>query len=476
MITNKRVVLINALSNISKSNQSDRVKAFNALMYVGLCGSFMNKSEVPLFKLVNESSNSTISLVSINNKGVTLEYSKFINGSISNGCETVEYSNVINFLMDFYVGSKYDGFVINYNIGFSLWDNPSLEGDLLEAMGLYHIFIPSYGVRYGDSYGTLLCLWLVSNLNYRYSAENRFRISLSPIVYRLSGYNYDTNELCYTLESTVYNINPSVFLTRVFNGDILLGTGDLQSSRSNDVLEPYEFVSVREEFAKYIGKGFDSLFGEYEKNRQYFKDESKTLETPFSVTNEEVLVLGDDSAAEVDPLSVKSRDGIDISSIAEGRVVNLDTEGVVKGGPIKLVSSKTLGSELDPEVPELNLPFGVEVTSSNEEEDDESGSFDIKRKELFNFLVKRGMVDRLVNNGTFVSMKSNVLIGGDALVECGISEINNNYFTFLHIENGELVSSEYTVSELYENFEKGNLHINKVPSLAGQKIYIIDMD
>lgn len=456
MITNKRITLINALTLIGKRDDFNlETKSLMSLQYLGLVGSFDIGGKIPLFKMFDSKSSNNIRVMGFTGKGVIFEYSKIDQTSkINSGSVTIAYSDVLDFLINFFIDIPYDGFRISFVDVFEVDETRLISFRF--ASTNFMSFVKSAK----DSYGTLLCLWLSSMCVSRYG--NVF----SKIGGTIEGLNYDGGnvKIYYVISGEPIAIFINDFLYYVFNGLTSLSFGD-----KNKINLPYEMSELLKDFQVHIGEGFDKLF-------------DLVVQCPDESVEEE-LVIGGELRRELDKIPKSKGEiydrvlneitkSIDISRAAEG-VADLPGDEIEeilslkpsfdKGGKYILPGEESRDFI---KRPHIVIP------------DDKVRNFEVDhREELIKYFIARGMLDKLVkNSGIYVSVKSNVLIGPYALLECGVELINQSLFRFLHMREGKLVSNEFGIDELYDYLVSGDLSIHKIPNLPGQKIYIVDVD
>ncbi len=100
-----------------------------------------------------------------------------------------------------------------------------------------------------------------------------------------------------------------------------------------------------------------------------------------------------------------------------------------------------------------------------------------KVEAVIRMLLDRGMLDKLTNLGTYVSVKSHVLFGEVFMRECGIKKINTSYIEFIWLkQGGGFKTIEYSIEEIYQAMEDEILHINSLRSQPNQKLYLVDVE
>lgn len=448
MITNKRITLINALTLISKRDDFNlETKSLMGLQYLGLVGSFDIGGKIPLFKMFDKNNSNNIRVMGLTDKGVIFEYSKIDQTSkIVSGSVSIPYSDVLDFLINFFIDIPYDSFIISFVDVFEV-DETRLTSFRFASTNFMSFVISS-----NDSYGTLLCLWLSSMCVSRYG--NVF----SKIGGTIIGLNYDGGNvnIYYVISGEPISISINDFLYYVFNGLTSLSFG----GDKNKINLPYEMSELLNDFQVHIGECFDKLF-------------DLAVQCPDESVEDE-LVIGEE-------LRKEFLDIYESKSEMYDRVLNEITESIDISGASECVSDLPI----DKEGLSLSSSFdnGAKCILPGEEShivipDDKVRKVEVDhREELIKYFISRGMLDKLVkNSGLYVSVKSNVLIGPYALLECGVELINQTLFRFLHMRGDELVSNEFYIDDLYGYLVSGDLSINKIPNLPGQKIYIVDVD
>lgn len=450
MITNKRITLINALTLIGKRDDFNlETKSLMGLQYLGLVGSFDIGGKIPLFKMFDKNNSNNIRVMGLTDKGVIFEYSKIDQTSkIVSGSVSIPYSDVLDFLINFFIDIPYDCFIISFVDVFEV------DETRLTSFRFASTNFMSFVISRNDSYGTLLCLWLSSMCVSRYG--NVF----SKIGGTIWGLDYDGGnvKIYYVISGELVFISINDFLYNVFNGLTSLSFG----GDKNKINLPYEMSELLKDFQVHIGECFDKLF-------------DLAVQCPDESVEEE-LVIGDELRRELDKIPKSKGEiydrvlneitkSIDISRAAEGLA---DLPGDEIEEILSLEPSFDKGGKyiLPGEESHIVIP------------DDKVRKVEVDhREELIKYFIARGMLDKLVkNSGIYVSVKSNVLIGPYALLECGVELINESLFRFLHMRGDELVSNEFYIDDLYGYLVSGDLSINKIPNLPGQKIYIVDVD
>lgn len=100
-----------------------------------------------------------------------------------------------------------------------------------------------------------------------------------------------------------------------------------------------------------------------------------------------------------------------------------------------------------------------------------------KFSELIKFFLKKGILDKLVTNNLYVSVKCNVLYNDEVFYQSGIKKIGGNEVIFVHedIETGDFNETTLSIDDLYSGFVNELLNINKLKPVPGSKLYVVDM-